>query len=86
MVAAYQLADASTRRQFGELINRDRLDADAVEHWRTLILATGSVQFIEELIDDRVATARKALDGRPFDELALAALIDMTDVCTRRVA
>ncbi|ORJ55926.1 polyprenyl synthetase family protein [Mycobacterium simiae] len=86
VVAAYQLADASTRRQFGELINRDRLDADAVEHWRTLILASGAVQFIEELIDDRVATARKALDGRPFDELALAALIDMTDVCTRRAA
>lgn len=86
VVAAYQLADASTRRQFGELINRDRLDADAVEHWRTLILASGAVQFIEELIDDRVATARKALDGRPFDDLALAALIDMTDVCTRRAA
>lgn len=86
VVAAYQLADASTRRQFGELINRDRLDADAVEHWRMLILASGAVQFIEELIDDRVATARKALDGRPFDELALAALIDMTDVCTRRAA
>ncbi|WP_407662880.1 polyprenyl synthetase family protein [Mycobacterium tilburgii] len=86
VVAAYQLADASTHRQFGDLINRAHLDDEAVEHWRTLILASGAVQCIEELIDDRVGTARKALDGRPFDEAALAALIDMTDVCTRRAA
>lgn len=86
VVAAYQLADVSTRRQFGELINRAHLDEDAVEHWRTLILASGAVQFIEELIDDRVAIARKALDSRPLDEAALAALIDMADVCTRRAA
>lgn len=86
VVAAYQLADASTRRQFGELINRAHLDEDAIEHWRTLILASGAVQFIEELIDERVAIARKALDSKPFDDAALAALIDMTDVCTRRAA
>lgn len=86
VVAAYQLADAATRRQFSDLMNRERLDESTVDHWRNLIVATGAVPFVEELIDDRVTTARKALEGAPFDDLVLAALVDMTNVCTRRAA
>jgi geranylgeranyl diphosphate synthase, type I len=86
VVAAYQLADAATRRQFSELIHRDRLDETDLEHWRSLILATGALEWIEELIDDRVARARNALDDGAFDDLVVAALIDMTAVCTRRAA
>jgi geranylgeranyl diphosphate synthase, type I len=86
VVAAYQLADAATRREFSELIHRDRLDETAVEHWRSLILGTGALEWIEDLIDDRVTTARNALDSRSFDDLVRAALIDMTTVCTRRAA
>jgi geranylgeranyl diphosphate synthase type I len=86
VVAAYQLADVSTRRQFTELMNRERLDEVAVEHWRSLILATGAMQFVEELIEDRVVNARRAVEGGSFDDLVLAALVDMTSVCTRRAA
>jgi geranylgeranyl diphosphate synthase type I len=86
VVAAYHLADACTRRQFTELMNRERLDEVAVEHWRSLIVATGAVQCVEDLIEDRVATARKAVEGGSFDDLVLAALVDMTSVCTRRAA
>jgi geranylgeranyl diphosphate synthase type I len=86
VVASYQMADASTRRQFGELMNRDQLDDAALEHWRSLIFATGAVQWIEELIADRVATAQKALDSSGIDVSINAALADMASVCTRRAA
>jgi geranylgeranyl diphosphate synthase type I len=86
VVAAHQLADASTRRQFRELMSSDGLDESAVEQWRNLILATGAVQWIEELINDRVAAARKALDGSRIDDVIMAGLVDMTGVCTLRAA
>jgi len=86
VVAAYQLADASTRRQFTDLMNSERLDETAVEHWRNLILATGAVEWIEELIDDRVEAARKALDSSRIDVAIMSGLLDMAGVCTRRAA
>ncbi|SOX52932.1 polyprenyl synthetase, partial [Mycobacterium ahvazicum] len=86
VVAAYQLADAATRRQFSELMNCECLDEAAVEYWRNMILATGAVQFIEGLIDDSVATACNALTGGSIDDLIMSALVDMASVCTRRAA
>ncbi|WP_407687469.1 polyprenyl synthetase family protein [Mycobacterium sp. HUMS_1102779] len=86
VVAAHQLADASTRRQFRELMDDDRLDAAAVDHWRTLILSTGAVQWIEQLIAERVAAARKALDRSGIGGEIGDALVDMAGVCTRRAA
>jgi geranylgeranyl diphosphate synthase type I len=86
VVAAHQLADASTRRQIRELMNSDQLDECAVDHWRTLILATGAVQWIEELITDRVAAARNILDDVRIDDSVHAALADMATVCTERAA
>ncbi|MEY8017319.1 polyprenyl synthetase family protein [Mycobacterium sp. HUMS_12744610] len=86
VVAAHQLADASTRRQFRELMDDDRLDAAAVDHWRTLILSTGAVQWIEQLIAERVAAARKALDRSGIGGEIRGALVDMAGVCTRRAA
>jgi geranylgeranyl diphosphate synthase type I len=86
VVAAHRLADASTRRQLQELFAADRLDDAAIDHWRTLILATGAVQWIEELIADRVEAARKALEsgmiGHPLNDT----LIDMAGLCARRAA
>ncbi|SPM28111.1 Geranylgeranyl pyrophosphate synthase, partial [Mycobacterium terramassiliense] len=86
VVAAHQLADVSTRLQFRELMASERLDDSALEHWRNLILATGAVQWIEELIAERVDSALKALDRAAFDGRLLAALIDMAGLCTRRAA
>lgn len=86
VVAAHQLADASTRLQFRELMTSERLDDSALDHWRNLILATGAVQWIEELIADRVEAARKALDCTLIDDPLVAALIDMAGLCTRRAA
>jgi geranylgeranyl diphosphate synthase, type I len=86
LVAAYEMADASTRRQFGELMNTEPLDDAALDHWRSLIFATGAVQWIEDLITTRVDIARKALDSSGIDHLIRAALSEMAGVCTRRAA
>jgi len=86
MVAAHHMADPSTRRQLDQLINSDPLDEADLDHWRSLIFATGAVQRIEELITDRVQIAQKAVDSARIDGLIRAALADMAGVCTRRAA
>lgn len=86
VVAAYHMGDARTRRQFNELINSDHLDDDALDHWRSLISATGAVSHIEEMISDRVDIARNALNSAGIDATMRAALADMAGVCTRRAA
>lgn len=86
MVAAYELADSSTRRQFGELVERDHLTDADLEHWRSLIFATGAVQRIEELIADRVEIAQNALESSGIDGPVKGALGSMAGVCTRRAA
>lgn len=86
VVAAHRLADASTRRHLQELFSGDRLDDAALDDWRKLILATGAVQWIEELIAERVEAARKALDRSTIGHLMTAALVDMAGLCTRRAA
>lgn len=86
VVTAREMADSSTRRQFDLLMKTDCLDEADVEHWRSLIFATGAVQNIEELIVDRVQTAQNALDSSDIDSTIKAALTDMAGVCTRRAA
>ncbi|MGO8939265.1 MAG: polyprenyl synthetase family protein [Mycobacterium sp.] len=86
VVAAYQLADGPGRRQLRQLMTSDRLDDAALDRWRTLIVATGAVQWIEELIAGRVQEARKALDRGMIDHLVTAALLDMAGLCTQRAA
>ncbi|TDK99817.1 polyprenyl synthetase family protein [Mycobacterium paragordonae] len=86
MVAAYELADNSTRREFGKLVDRDHLTDEDLEHWRSLIFATGAVQRIEELITDRVEIAQKALDSSGIDGPISGALASMAGVCTKRAA
>jgi geranylgeranyl diphosphate synthase type I len=86
VVAAHQLADGSARRQLRELMASDRLDEAALDGWRTLIVATGAVQCIEELITSRVQEARNALDRSMIGHPVMAALLDMAGLCTERAA
>lgn len=86
VVAANQLADPATRLQFRELMTTDRLDEPALDRWRNLILATGAVHFIEELIAERVDEAVNALDRFIFGDHLTAALVDMAGLCARRAA
>ncbi|WP_407662996.1 polyprenyl synthetase family protein [Mycolicibacterium helvum] len=86
LVAAQEMADPPARRQFHELIASTHLDNADLDRWRSLIVATGAVHRIEELIDDRVQTAQKALETSTIDPLIAAALADMATICTRRAA
>ncbi|BBZ38354.1 polyprenyl synthetase [Mycobacterium conspicuum] len=86
VVAAHQMADGPARRQLRDLMASDRLDEAALNHWRTLIVDTGALQWIEELIASRVQEARKALDCGRFHHPVTAALLDMAGLCTQRAA
>ncbi|GAB1815750.1 polyprenyl synthetase family protein [Mycobacterium sp. MUNTM1] len=84
VVAAHQLADPPSRRELIELADRETLDDDAIDRWKALIVETGAVRLIEEMIGDRVAAARDHLSDLPIDEPVRTALAEMADVCTDR--
>ncbi|WP_343571359.1 polyprenyl synthetase family protein [Mycobacterium sp.] len=84
VTAAYQLADPLTRRQLTELMSTAELDDAAIERWRTLIVTTGAVQWIEHAIGDRVSAALHELDQLRISEPVRAALTNMAAVCTER--
>jgi len=86
VVAAYQMADATTRRQLTELVTSDHIDDGALDRWRMLIIATGAAERVEGMIADRAALARNELDQIRIDESVRAALADMATVCTDRAA
>ena len=72
-VATHQMADATIRRQLAELMNSDDIDAVAIARWRALIVATGAVQWIEEMIAERLAAAREQICDTRIDEQVRAA-------------
>nr|WP_231639721.1 polyprenyl synthetase family protein [Mycobacterium sp. Marseille-P9652] len=84
VVTAYQLADASARREMGELMNAERLDDAAIDRWKGLIAATGAADLIEEMISGRVASAREQIDDLGIDDALRAALHNMAAACTDR--
>lgn len=86
VVAAHQLAGPDLRRQLAELMSTPGLGAADVDRWRALISASGAVQWIEQLIDERLATALDCLDDVGIREMPSAALEDMAKICTRRAA
>ena len=86
VVAAHQMADPAIRRQLTELMSCDEIDDAAIARWRTLIVATGAVQWIEEMIAERVAAARQQLSNSRIDESVRTVLADMAAVCTVRTA
>jgi geranylgeranyl diphosphate synthase type I len=65
-------------------MNHGELDDTAIDRWRTLIVTTGAVEWIEGLIRDRVASARDELDELRLDESVRAALANMAAICTER--
>lgn len=86
VMAAYHLADAATRRQLTELMSSEHLDDSALDRWRTLIVATGAAQRIEDMISNRARLAHHQLGDIRIDEAVRAALTDMAAVCTGRAA
>jgi geranylgeranyl diphosphate synthase type I len=84
VIAAHQLADPASRRQLTELMNTRDLDDSGIDRWRSLIVKTGAVQWIDDKIGDRVASALAALDELRIDDQVRAALTNMAVVCTER--
>ena len=84
VVAAHQLADPLTRQELTDLMDSERLDDAGLDRCRALIVATGAVQLIEDMISDRVASAREELGDLAIDEPVRIALADMAAVCTDR--
>jgi geranylgeranyl diphosphate synthase type I len=78
------MADGTIRRQFNDLMTAEELTESDVAHWRTLIVATGAADWIEELISDRVAEAIGCIRNDRIDDWAQSALADMASVCTLR--
>jgi geranylgeranyl diphosphate synthase type I len=84
VIAAHDLADPPTRRQLTELMNTADLDDNAIERWRTLIVTTGAVQRIEDMISSRVSSALNELDDLRIGEPVRAGLANMAAACTER--
>jgi geranylgeranyl diphosphate synthase type I len=86
VVAAHQLADAGLRRQLSDLMSTPTLTPADAERWRTLIIASGAAQWIEELIDERLTRAVGCLGVAGIPQKARAAMEDMAVYCTERSA
>lgn len=86
VVAAHHMAGPALRRQLAELMNTADLDDADVIRWRTLIAETGAVQWIEEMIAERLRRAAEWVDDGRLDDAVRSALLNMASVCTERAA
>jgi geranylgeranyl diphosphate synthase type I len=86
VVAAYRLADATTRHQLTELMSTSDLNGSDIRRWRSLIMATGAVEWIEQLIGTRLARALDLVDAAQMNATVRTALAEMASACTERAA
>lgn len=86
VAAAYQLAGGPQRRHLDKLMTATDLSQSDIARWQTLIADTGTVEWIEELIDRRLTWALQRLDTAPLNGDVRSALATMAAACTERVA
>jgi len=86
VVAAHRLAAPAVRRQLDELVGTPELDDADIARWRSLIVATGALEWIEQLIDSRLTQALELVETGPLDPVVRDALADMAATCTERAA
>lgn len=84
VVAAHEMADPPARRELAAFARADELDGAALDRLRTLIIATGAAQRIEDMIWRRIERARKILNHIAIDDTARAALGHLADACVER--
>lgn len=84
VVVANELASPPIRRALNGLMHCDGLDEDALTRWQELIVETGAVQCIEDMISERVAAAESCLESAAIDASVRAALASMAAACTER--
>lgn len=86
VVATYEMADQSARRELAELVRADHLDDAALDRFRAVIIATGAAQRIEGMIRRRVERARNVLDHVVIDYATRSALANLAEACVERTA
>ncbi len=89
VIAGYELAAGAQQRQFKEFMTADHLGSEDVARWQALISEVGTVEWIEDMIDQRFTVAVEALGSLSRTELgteARSALITMAAACTERAA
>ena len=84
VVAAHQLATKGQRRHLTKLMTADRLTTGDIGRWQRLIADIGTVDWIEQLIDQRLAVAVDRLDSAPLDADVRSTLLAMAAACTER--
>lgn len=84
VVAAYEMAEPQIRRELVELMRLADLDTAAIRRWKALIVATGAVERIEEMISRRVASAHNHLRHTKIGDGVRTALADMALACVER--
>jgi geranylgeranyl diphosphate synthase type I len=92
VLLAYALdgASADERELIESALGREDLDEDGVEAVRAVLVGSGAVDRVEDLIDSLVRDARAALDragdGGRLDGTASRALHDLVEISTSRHA
>jgi geranylgeranyl diphosphate synthase type I len=86
VLVAYALdaADDAQRQTMRRLLGDPTLDADGVMVLRDIITATGALDRVEQLIDERHDQARRALEGSQLDAAATGALAALAEAATNR--
>lgn len=92
LMLARELADPAQRDELEGVLARDRsagsplLDDAAVNRLAGLVIETGAVRRVEQMIAERVEIALGALDTAPMDSAARDALTDLAVTATTRRA
>ncbi len=86
VAAAYHLADPGLRRELAELMRADDLSESDIDRWRALIVATGALEWIEQLMDQRLSDALDLIDAQGLAAPIRTALAAMAAACTERTA
>ncbi|HEU5034736.1 MAG TPA: polyprenyl synthetase family protein [Mycobacteriales bacterium] len=81
---AAEAADADQRHALRHGLGNPHLDETDIETLRTVIIATGAAQRVEQLIEDRTAQALGALDGLAMPHAVRAELRGLATAVTQR--
>jgi geranylgeranyl diphosphate synthase type I len=74
------------REELRQLMAARDLDDSAIGHWRTLIVGTGAVEWVEGLIDARLQRALQLIDTDSIKLDIRNTLADMAVNCAERAA
>jgi geranylgeranyl diphosphate synthase, type I len=83
-VLARDLASPAQLRELRALAKQDTLDDTAITTWQELIVGTGALDRIEDMILDRTTAAVDVAERAPIPGPARDSLVELAGECTRR--